>query len=311
MLKNVRIGVTAVKENVTMLRNIGIAVAAIVALVVAWNPAARGADKPAEPAKELALDLGGGMSLKLVLIPAGKFMMGSPENEKDRNPNEGPQHEVTISKPFYMGIYPVTQEQYTQVKGRYDGYGEHPGPKNPAVGIDWSVAVEWCKLLSEKTGRTVRLPTEAEREYACRAGTTTRFPYGHDPEYAELGDYAWYGKNFGGSIQPVGEKKPNPWGLYDMLGNSYDWCSDIAVRVGGAFIAYEANAPVTDPTGVKSDDPRIEHGVGLHVVRGSSWHLGAGNAASRCRSACRAMGNRDQSVGFRVVVEVAAVRPAE
>lgn len=282
----------------------------ILAIAVACS-AACGAEEPAKPAaapttqpgKELALDLGGGMSLKLVCIPAGKFMMGSPESEKDRNPNEGPQHEVTISKPFYMGIYPVTQEQYTQVKGKYDGYGEHPGPKNPAVGIDWPLAVEWCKLLSEKTGRTVRLPTEAEREYTCRAGTTTQFPYGDDPEYAELGEYAWYDKNSSNSIHPVGEKKPNPWGLYDMLGNAYEWCSDPAVRVKGALIGYESDAPATDPTGVKSDDPRIEHGVGLHVVRGASWHLSGHTATRYCRSACRDKGNRDQSVGFRVVVE--------
>lgn len=197
------------------------------ALALAFLPAAQSADSPAKPAavsetkpaEALVLDLGNNITMKLVRIPAGKFMMGSPESEKDRQPNEGPQHEVTISKPFFMGIHPVTNEQYKQLIGDAKGIRVFGGPKYPAVSMTWDTAVAFCKALSGKTGRTVRLPTEAEWEYACRAGTTTRFPHGDDPEYAALGDYAWYEKNRthpdpnGGkdlNIRPVGEKKPNP-----------------------------------------------------------------------------------------------------
>lgn len=280
---------------------------------------ARAEEKPAKPPEELVLDLGGGVSMKLVKIPAGKFMMGSPENEKDRQKNEGPQHEVTITKAFYMGIYPVTNEQYKQLIGDAKGIRVFGGPKYPAVSMTWETAVSFCKVLSEKTGKTVRLPTEAEWEYACRAGTTTRFPFGDDPEYAKLGDYAWYDKNRehpdlkGGktlNIRPVGENKPNPWGLYDMLGNVYQHCSDFYCdaspdadkRKSPDEVFYAAD-PAVDPTGpVPGDD--APWWKKMHVVRGSGWHMRGHGQASNCRSACRERGpGTDQSTGFRVVVE--------
>ena len=275
---------------------------------------APGQEKAAKPPEELVLDLGGGVSMKLVKIPAGKFMMGSPENEKDRLKNEGPQHEVTLTKAFYMGIYPVTNEQYKQLTGGAEGTRVFGGPKYPAVSMTWDTAVSFCKTLSEKTGKTVRLPTEAEWEYACRAGTTTRFPYGDDPDYAKLGDYAWYDKNRehpnpkGGialNIRPVGEKKPNPWGLYDMLGNVYQFCSDFYGDTSpiAEKVFYAAGAAV-DPTGPvpAADAPGWAK---WHVIRGSGWHTRGKGQASTCRSASRErIGGGDQSVGFRVVVEV-------
>jgi formylglycine-generating enzyme required for sulfatase activity len=121
----------------------------------------------------LTLSLGGEVTMKLTLMPPGTFLMGSPEGEKDRREDEGPQHEVTITKPFYMGVYPVTQEQYQAVMGKNPSYFK--GARNPVETVSWHNAVEFCKKLSRKTGKTVRLPTEAQWEYACRAGSTTRF----------------------------------------------------------------------------------------------------------------------------------------
>jgi formylglycine-generating enzyme required for sulfatase activity len=277
-----------------------------------------GQEQPAKPPEELVLDLGGGVSMKLAKIPAGKFMMGSPENEKDRRKNEGPQHEVTITNAFFMGIYPVTNEQYKQLTGGAEGIRVFGGPKYPAVSMTWDTAVSFCKALSEKTGKTVRLPTEAEWEYACRAGTTTRFPYGDDPDYAELGDYAWYDKNRehpdpkGGkslNIRPVGQKKPNPWGLYDMLGNVYQHCSDFycdaspeAAKRSNPNDVFYADGPAVDPTG-PVPGANAHWWQKLHVIRGSGWHMRSHGTPSSCRSACRDSGNGDQSVGFRVVVE--------
>jgi len=254
------------------------------------------AEPPAAAAGErLSLDLGGGMTMELVKIPAGKFLMGTAETEPERQPNEGPQHEVTISKPFFMGVYPVTSEQFKQVTGGMQGARMIGGPKYPVVGMSWDVAVECCKTLSEKTGRTVRLPTEAEREYACRAGTTTRYPFGDDPDL--IGDHAWYDKNCEHQppkqnkpiwLHPPGEKKPNPWGLHDMLGNVYEWCSDFYAP------QYEAG-PATDPTGPTEGK--------AHVVRGNTHHFRRKNQAANCRPAYRDRGNPDQGIGFRVVVE--------
>ena len=176
--------------------------------------------------------------MKLALIPSGKFMMGSPKDEKDRLDNEGPQREVTISKAFYMGVYAVTQEQYERIMGENPSYFK--GGQNPVETVSWDDAVEFCKKLSQKSSKAVSLPTEAQWEYACRAGSTTRFSYGDDDD--KLGDYAWYGKNSGSKTHPVGQKKPNAWGLYDMHGNAWQWCSDW-------YADTYANANKTDPTG--------------------------------------------------------------
>lgn len=158
--------------------------------------------------KEAALDLGGGVKMEFVLIPAGKFVMGSPETEKDRGTNEA-QHEVTITMPFYIGKFVVTQEQYEAVMGKNPSHFK--GAKDPVESLKWSDAQAFCKKASKKIGKNIRLPSEAEWEYACRAGTTTRF-YSGDAD-ADLDAVGWYYSNSGQTSHPVGEKKPNPWGL--------------------------------------------------------------------------------------------------
>jgi formylglycine-generating enzyme required for sulfatase activity len=243
---------------------------------------------PSAKEKELTLDLGNNVSMKLLLIPAGKSMMGSPDGEKDGLTDERPQHEVTISKPFYLGVYEVTQEQYEQIMGKNPS--EFKGAKYPVEAVIWEDAVEFCKKLSAKTGKTVSLPTEAQWEYACRAGTKTRFGFGDKDE--DLGDYAWWGYDNGNSekqTHPVGQKKPNAWGLYDMHGNVWEWCSDW-------YADSYANAKKQDPTGPDSGE--------LRVLRGGSWF----SFPQHCRSASRnskAVGNRILSIfvgGFRVAV---------
>jgi formylglycine-generating enzyme required for sulfatase activity len=218
-----------------------IGIAMIVIVAAWWVPSAGAAETATEPAtqpspqpaKELTLDLGKKVTMKLVQIPAGKFLMGSPKDEKDRD-REEVQHEVAIGNPFYMGVYTMTQAQWEEVMGttvvqqRDKGdkswklYGQ--GANYPMYYVSREEATEFCKKLSEKTGKTVTLPTEAQWEYACRAGSTTRFGFGNDD--AGLGNYAWYAKNSGGKTHPVGQKKPNKWGLYDMHGNVWQWCSD-------------------------------------------------------------------------------------
>jgi formylglycine-generating enzyme required for sulfatase activity len=161
--------------------------------------------------KELAVDLGGGVVMKFILIPAGKFMMG-----------DAPGHEVTIQKPFYMGEFKVTQAQYAHVMGKNPS--KHAGATNPADSVNWADATEFCKKASEKSKKNIHLPTEAQWEDACRAGTATLCYWGDDMTH--MGDYCWWHDNCGGTTHPVGEKKPNAFGLYDMMGLLWEWCSD-------------------------------------------------------------------------------------
>ena len=241
------------------------------------EPGAPAPVKKAEVPAAKELDLGGGVTMKLVLIPAGKFMLGA----------EGPQqqHEVTISKPFYMGVTEVTQAQYEAVMGTNPSHTK--GATNPVEMVSWNDATEFCKKLSEKTRQAVRLPTEAEWEYACRAGTQTAFSFGDDP--SALGDYAWWGMNSGETTHPVGQKKPNAWDLFDMHGNVYEWCAD--------WVGYYPKVAVTDPQGPASGKYR--------VLRGGDW----AGIQVMCRSAVR-VGltpvNRGINFGFRVAVSVSA-----
>jgi len=219
---------------------------------------------------ELTLDLGGGVTMKLVLIRPGKFMMGEGEYR----------HEVTISKPFYMGVTEVTQAQYEAVMGKNPSY--YKGATNPVDQVSWDDATEFCKKLSEKIRQAVRLPTEAEWEYACRAGTQTAFSFGDDP--SALGDYAWWDGNSGATTHPVGQKRPNAWGLYDMHGNVWEWCAD--------WFGEYPKGPVTDPSGPAT-------GSDIRVVRGGSWY-DVGSVSFRC--ACRFSydpPDRSVSYGFR------------
>jgi formylglycine-generating enzyme required for sulfatase activity len=305
-------------------------------------------EEPRQPQKEIAVDLGGNVNLKMVLIPAGAFTMGSRESAEDTAAffnkldgvdhlkaaflqREHPQHRVRITKPFYLGIYHVTRGQFRQFvndtayktaaeKGeKPGGYGWDGDKKigfnekyswrnagfeqtdeHPVVNVSWNDAVAFCKWLSRKEGETYRLPTEAEWEYACRAGTTTRYYSGDDPEtLAKVGNVAdatakkkfphwkYTIKGSDGYVftSPVGSFKPNAFGLYDMHGNASQWCADWY----GAD--YYAASPANDPTG-----PDSGH---YHVLRGGSWFTGPSSARSAERYS-RAPEGLGCENGFRV-----------
>ena len=235
----------------------------------------------------IQIHVGQGAILDLVLIPAGSFTMGSPEGEKERLPGEK-QHPVTISKAFYMGKFTVTQAQYSAVMDHNPS--SFKGSKNPVELVSWDEATAFCDKLNVKfktikpKGMSFQLPTEAQWEYACRAGTATRFYAGdHDDD---LGDAAWYSDNSDGTTHPVGGKKPNAFGLYDMHGNVWQWCQD-------AYRMDNEKLNATDPINNAQGDQR--------VFRGGSWSANPWF----CRSAIRyfrAPGIRDYMVGFRVVV---------
>ena len=234
------------------------------------------------------IDLGGGVTMKMVLIPAGTFTMGSPASEKDRGSDET-QHEVTISKPFYLGATEVTQAQWKAVMGTEPWAGKAYAKANREHAVSY---VSWddCqafirKLNARVRGGGFRLPTESEWEYACRAGSRTRFSFGDDE--ARLGDYAWYRGNAWDRDQKyahaVGQKKPNAWGLYDMHGNVYEWCEDW----------YEKEYPrgrLTGPKGPATGTSR--------VLRGGSF-IFPGVCRSAFRLGCIPSG-RIYLFGFRV-----------
>ncbi|HOD80927.1 MAG: Serine/threonine-protein kinase pkn1 [Planctomycetes bacterium ADurb.Bin126] len=261
---------------------------------------------PLPDERTLTLDLGKDVTMKLVLIPPGKFLMGSPDSDKDACDDEKPQHEVTISKPFYMGVYEVTQAQYEAMMGKNPS--EFKGRDRPVENLSWQDAVKFCKEMSAKTGKTVRLPTEAEWEYACRAGTTTRFSFGDDgADLHQFGNYCdrsctfpWRGKKDAAHSDghdrtaPVGSFKPNPFGLYDMHGNVWEWCSDWYAESYAKLPAGEAGGKTVDPTGPTSGTKR--------VLRSGCWHM---VGPSMCRSAVRRTnpGYNCYQEGFRVVVD--------
>jgi len=259
----------------------------------AQHEAAKAAGVPVEKTNSIGM--------KLVLIPAGEFMMGSPEDERGPLHREGPQHRVRITRPFYFGVYPVTQEEYERVMGTNPSAFSRDGRNSdrvsgldtsrfPVERVSWNDAMEFCRRLSalpaeRSAGREYRLPTEAEWEYACRAGTTTRYSFGNDASH--LGEYAWYVDNSERRTHRVGQKRANPWGLYDMHGNVWEWCSDWYAS------DYYANSPVNDPQGPASGS--------LRVRRGGAWRDGAGG----CRSAHRlglGPGRRITYLGFRVAL---------
>jgi formylglycine-generating enzyme required for sulfatase activity/tRNA A-37 threonylcarbamoyl transferase component Bud32 len=296
------------------------------------NPRADGSPDGKPPkANELTNSIG----MKLVLIPAGKFIMGSPQREEGRYDNEGPQHEVEISRPIYMGAYPVTKGQFAafveakqyKTEPESDGKGgrgynaatrtleqdpkytwKHTGfaqsDDHPVVNLTWNDATAFCDWLSKREGKTYSLPTEAEWEYACRAGTKTRFWCGDadaslkgnanvpdaslkgklDADYAKPYSFVSWDDSFP-FTSPVGRFNPNPWGLYDMSGNVWQWCSD--------WIGPMPGGPLKDPTGPESGPGR--------VLRGGTWL----DELRYCRSANRYSeppGVRFDNIGFRVVL---------
>ena len=242
--------------------------------------------------KELTLDLGQGVSLKLALISVGKFTMGSPEGVGSFD--ERPRHEVTIAQPFHLGVTEVTQAQWRAVMGtapwKRKSYVKE-GADCPATYVSWAAATAFCKKLSARAGGTVRLPTEAEWEYACRAGSKTRYSFGDDD--SKLGDYAWYEENAWDQDEkhahPVARKKPNPWGLYDVHGNVWEWCWDWYGE------KHYTKQPQADPKGPPTGVDR--------VARGGSWDNFSG--AQGCRSAYRFKSNPSQgsvNIGLRIVL---------
>jgi formylglycine-generating enzyme required for sulfatase activity len=235
---------------------------------------------------------------EMVAVPGGVYWRGSPNDEKQRKEDEGPAHAVRI-RPFWMGQCEVTWDEF-DLYSKDGPVGEHENEKAlakdadaitrptppyidethgygregyPVIGISHHAAMEYCRWLSKKTGKAYRLPTEAEWEWACRAGTRTAYSFGDDPK--DLKDHAWFVENSGESTHPVGKKKPNPWGLYDMHGNVGEWCLDhYEADLYGSFPTGRLTlAPVKLPT-----EKRFPH-----VVRGGSWD----DSAARCRSAAR------------------------
>jgi formylglycine-generating enzyme required for sulfatase activity len=257
------------------------------------------------PTPELApKEITNSIGMKLVLIPAGVFLMGSPDSDPDAFPHEEPQHRVRITRPFYMGVTEVTQGQYQAVTGANPSHFKE-SDNLPVASIGWLDAIKYCNALSRKEGlppfyrvrgatvvvpdwnRTgYRLPTEAEWEYACRAGSTTLYNFGDDA--AGLDAFAWYMGDAGGQTRRVGKKRPNAWGLHDMHGNVWEWCWD------GYEADYYKKSPAADPLGPSLADFR--------VMRGGCWY----SNPSGCRSAYRLRSEPGiradglDGVGFRV-----------
>jgi formylglycine-generating enzyme required for sulfatase activity len=235
------------------------------------------------------------IGMKLRLIPAGSFMMGASPGDSEADSDEKPQHLVEITKAFYIGVYEVTQAQWQEVMGttvrqqRDKANKDWPmlgeGHRYPIYYVNWDDAVEFCRKLSEREGVTYRLPTEAEWEYACRAGSTTIYYWGNSMN----GDYAWYSDNSGDETNEVGRKSPNAWGLYDMAGNVWEWCSDWYGE------SYYDSSPRQDPQGPSSGRGR--------VLRGGSWNDGAWYMRSFSRDYW-IQDVRKHKYGFRIVREV-------
>jgi formylglycine-generating enzyme required for sulfatase activity len=272
----------------------------VAAGVLAWSGEPVEVLPVAEPLPAPPVTPAAGIDLiEMVAIPAGTFLMGSPAGEDGRYVNEGPVHEVVVSA-FQCMKTPVTRRLYAAVLGTDPGWPEGEADDRPVNNVTWSGAIKFCNQLSKREGLTpcyehvrfeviwhreadgYRLPTEAEWEYACRAGTQTRWSVGDDE--ARLADHAWYDANAEGNPHPVGQKLPNPWGLHDMHGNVWEWCWD---RYG----AYEPGF-AQDPAGSLEGSDRLARG-------GSFLSL-----AGFLRSAIRVRGwpeGRGRGVGFRCV----------
>lgn len=234
---------------------------------------------------QASVDVGAGVIMEFALIPSGLFTMGSPETDEARSESEHPQRVVTITRAFYIGIHEVTQAQYEAVTG------ENPSVRkrrdHPVECVSWEDVQLFCSKLSSSVKRRARLPTEAEWEYACRAGAEMRYCWGDEVE--RLKQYAWFYRNSDSAPHAVRLKKPNAWGLYDMHGNLSELCADWYDRNH-----YASTGECQDPTGPDT-------GLG-RVIRGgdyaSDWPL--------CRSAHRSWldpGAAEVFVGFRVVLE--------
>jgi formylglycine-generating enzyme required for sulfatase activity len=228
------------------------------------------------------LEVTNSTGMRLVLIPPGEFMMGPAVGDSGAFSDEQPQHKVRITSPYYLGATEVTREQYERVTGKKPSrfLGDL---RLPVEQVSWEDAVDFCHKLSAKEGDTYRLPTEAEWEYACRAGTTT--PWNCGAAEFELAAHAWYQENSDGQTHPAGLKKPNAWGLHDMHGSVSEWCLDW--YDAGYYLA----SPTEDPAGPAAGSDRVS--------RGGSWL----SVRWACRSASRsrhAPTTPDHYRGFRV-----------
>ena len=262
------------------------------------NPYSEVSDaKPITPGKTITIELPGlpegAKKLEMVLIKPGTFTMGSSAEDPEHHKYEWPSHEVTISRPFYIGKYEVTQAQWEAVMGNESHHSKYrPGPDNPVEKVSWI----YCQLFIRKINKlgqgTYRLPTEAEWEYACRAGTETRFFFGDTPDNAD--EYMWWsGNNNPKGTKEVGLKLPNPWELHDMHGNVWEWCSDRFEK------PYKRDPFVDSQTA-----PSILSYVFLlrnRTSRGGSF----GSSAQECRSTSRGY---EQSVDFHYSMGLRLVR---
>jgi formylglycine-generating enzyme required for sulfatase activity len=232
-------------------------------------------------------NLGRGITLELIKLPAGSFLMGSPDSDPDAYKDEKPRHLVKI-KAFAIGKYPITQAQYEALTGKKPS--KFTGnPNNPVEYVTWHDTQEFCQKLSRFTWyqKQYRLPSEAEWEYACRAETSTRYYFGDDS--SQLGNYAWFDKNSGRQTQPVGKKKPNPWGLYDMHGNVWEWCQD-------RWHKNYNGAPTDGTAWIQSNDRS-------RILKGGCWCLNSRSCRSASHHGVNPSNGFDQ-YGFRIVLEL-------
>jgi formylglycine-generating enzyme required for sulfatase activity len=239
--------------------------------------------KPGNP-QIIIETLSGGIKLEMIKIPAGSFLMGSNECVQEK-----PIHQVNLRE-FYLGKYCVTQEQWKAIYGNNPSYFKggflSANSRHPVEQVTWLECRVFCQAIRNFTGKKYRLPTEAEWEYACRAGTESFYAFGDTQNV--LGDYAWYADNSVGQTHPVGRKKPNPWGLYDLHGNVWEWCED------GWHDNYQG--ALTD------GNAWIENHTGSKVIRGGAWST----HATCCRSTYRDKNNFQGSyygLGFRVALD--------
>ena len=272
---------------------------ALAVLLMLWTSASASA-------KHLPKTLTNSVGIEFVLVPAGSFQMGTatpscpkddPSTEKNERqacmsnvfPNEQPQHKATISRAFYLGKTEVTQQQWVAVMGTNpSGFNSKKvggdSRNHPVENVSWGDVQAFIQKLNKKEGKAVyRLPTEAEWEYACRAGSRGKYSFGDDD--SELGRYAWIEGNSGEKTHPVGQLRPNAWGLYDMHGNVWEWVQDWYGE------EYYGSSPSTDPSGPSEGSGR--------VYRGGSWFFGAVLARAAFRSPALPVQHYD-SLGFRL-----------
>lgn len=248
---------------------------------------------PPAPLETKTFLLPGGVSLEMVYLPSGTFLMGRYPGEQDSTDSQDPQHQVAVPG-FWMAKYELTKEQWKAVMGTTPWAGQEnvlDDPKSPAVYVSWDDARRFTRALSNYTGTIFRLPSESEWEYACRAGTTTRFYWGDDPAFAEGDDYCWWGYNadeVGESYAHVsGLKLPNAFGLYDMSGNVWEWCHD---WYGSDFYR---NSGRDNPGGPSSGSYR--------VLRGGCWNYDAASSRAAIRGRSHP-GVRKSFLGFRLAL---------